>query len=176
MKQVLNPRLKMYHELLTKYDIIDKEFPVKNSLFAKLKTITISYSIDTLDTVSMSTLLNREFLIYQRINLNFNNNKKFKTTRFLVTLRNLSLYLCLELFIHSYFFAKSNLGHKRQNSFMFTFNEKFYNSFLPTEILSKLESYKGSNQNELVSLFFQHIQCTKVQNQLNYYFVSHFTK
>lgn len=170
MKQFLNSRLKVHHELLSRYDILDKEFPVDFDSLNTLKFVTVSYHTNSLNNLTFTVLFDKEFSTYQKVGLQFKRKTKFKVTNFLLTLRSLLLYMYLELLIHSYSFTRCII--QNQNYFSFVLHRKLYNSFLPVEFLSKLNDYNSNSSDTLVSLFFKFPKNNNSDTSLTYYFIS----
>lgn len=172
MQHFFNSRLQIYDRLICKYDILDKEFLFDSNSMFKLNFIKISCYINFLNNRNFSLIFNKEFLTFQKTSF----NTKFKELnnnfiKFYVTLRKLTLYLCLELFLHTYFLIKNILFNLNIYYCNYVVSIKKFNGFFKTKFLTNLNYDIFDNNNILIYLFFKNISITNLKKQLNYYFV-----
>nr|WDA66146.1 hypothetical protein [Lithothamnion corallioides] len=177
MQYFLNPRLQVNYKLLCKYDIIDKEFLNSMHILSKLNFIKMSYYTNFLENQDFSTVLNKEFLTFQRIGFQLKPKKSnFDFRKVTITLRKSILYMYLELLLHTYFLNKHAFFTVNQKHFKFLFMNKNFNSFFSSNFLSNLGFCTIYKQNILICLFLKNTSNINLKNQLNYYFVPMYYK
>jgi len=134
MKYNYQPRLKIYHKTLGKFDLIDKYNTYQLKYF---KSIAIKIFWDFNNKIDLTKLLFKEFLLQQR----FRHKKILKrvpNTFFTITIRKNYIYLYFEMLINTYFINNKKihinnfiptilfqLSFLNQNKFFNCFNNNF---------------------------------------------------
>jgi len=136
MKYNYQPRLKIYHKTLGKFDLIDK-YNIYQSTYFKNILIKIFWDFNSSNKIDLTKFLFKEFFLQQR----FIHKKMFNrvpNTFFTTTLRKNYIYLYFEMLINTYFTNNNKihinnliptilfqLSFLNQNKFFNCFNSYF---------------------------------------------------
>jgi len=134
MKYNYQPRLKIYHETLGKFDLLNKYNNVK-STFCKNTNIKVSLHFNEWVKTDLKKLIFKEFYLQQRFKYK-KSLKKSENSFFVFTLRKKLIFLYLEMLLNSYFLNtnvkyKINPNISKTNSVLLTLScqNKFFNFF-----------------------------------------------
>lgn len=140
MQFTLQPRLHIYHDLIGRYDLLDK-YKFSNTKFVQIDSIKILCPIRKLSSNNLSLILVKEFSAQRHFNIN--KTSKIGLRDFNITLRKTSCFIYLEFLLNSYF-----LNSKRKKI--------VHNSYLFIDVL-----LHSSFNNEFVSYFNESLNTNK---------------
>lgn len=168
MKYNFKPRLQVYYGLIGRYDFIEKhdlfDLETKN-----LESLNILWTTNRSTKNNLNLLLLKEFLTCQNFSFqNLTNKKKNNLNYFVITLRNLYLFLYLETLLITYFLF-SNIKYSINPKVLFNIHVfiqiSYYNIFFNN--FSSKFNIQRTIFNDTISFNFLK---NKVIN-LNYYFL-----